>query len=140
MWKALCAMGPRDVSQLPVLKQKGSRRLKGILRRRDIIQAYNHAITKKAHDQHRAELLRVNKLDDADFIQLTIMPGSASEGRRIGELKLPEESLIVSVRRGNQLIIPHGYTRLRAKDQLTIFADNECLPVVEQRLAGRLQN
>jgi len=140
MWKALCAMGPRDVSQLPVLKQKGSRRLKGILRRRDIIQAYNHAITKKAHDQHRAELLRVNKLDDADFIQVTIMPGSASEGRRIGELKLPEESLIVSVRRGNQLIIPHGYTRLLAKDQLTIFADNECLPVVEQRLAGHLQN
>ncbi|MEJ2283129.1 MAG: TrkA C-terminal domain-containing protein [Desulfobacterales bacterium] len=59
---------------------------------------------------------------------------------KIGELKLPEESLIVSVRRGNQLIIPHGYTRLRARDQLTIFADKECLPVVEQRLAGRPQN
>ena len=48
--------------------------------------------------------------------------------------------MIVSVRRGNQLIIPHGYTRLRARDQLTIFADKECLPVVEQRLAGRPQN
>jgi Trk K+ transport system NAD-binding subunit len=139
VWKALCTMGPRDVSQLPVLKQKGSRRLTGLLRRRDIIQAYNKAIAKKAHDQHRAEALRVSKLDDADFTRVAITPGSASEGRLISELTLPEGCLIVSVRRGNQLIIPHGYTRLRAKDQLTIFADNESLPVVEQRLAGRRQ-
>jgi CIC family chloride channel protein len=139
VWKALCTMGPRDVSQLPVLQQKGSRRLAGLLRRRDIIQAYNHAIAKKAHDQQRADALRVSKLDDADFTRVAITPGSASEGRLISELTLPEGCLIVSVRRGNQLIIPHGYTRLRAKDQLTIFADNECLPVVEQRLAGRRQ-
>ena len=139
MWKALRAMGPRDVSQLPVLKQKGSRRLIGLLRRRDIIQAYNHAIAKKAHDQHRAEVLHVSRRDDADFSHVTITPGSASEGRLIRELELPEGSLIVSVRRGNQLIIPHGYTRLCAEDQLTIFANNECLPVVEQRLTGRKQ-
>jgi CIC family chloride channel protein len=134
MWKALCTMGPRDVSQLPVLNQKRSRRLIGLLRRRDIIQAYNNAIAKKAHDQHHAEFLRVGKLNDADFANVKIMPGSAPEGRLISELKLPEECLIVSVRRGNQLIIPHGYTRLRAKDQLTIFAENGCLAAVEQSL------
>jgi CIC family chloride channel protein len=134
MWKALCTMGPRDVSQLPVLEQMGSRRLIGLLRRRDIIQAYNNAIAKKAHDQHHAEFLRVSRLDDADFANVTITPGSASAGRLISELKLPEECLIVSVRRGSRLIIPHGYTRLHAKDQLTVFAENECLAAVEQRL------
>jgi len=134
MWKALCTMGPRDVSQLPVLKQRGSRRLIGLLRRRDIIQAYNNAIAKKAHAQHHAEFLRVSKLNDADFANVKINQGSASAGRLISELKLPEECLIVSVRRGNQLIIPHGYTRLHAKDQLTIFAENECLAAVEQSL------
>jgi len=134
MWKALCTMGPRDVSQLPVLKQRGSRRLIGLLRRRDIIQAYNNAIAQKAQAQHHAEFLRVSRLNDADFANVKIAPGSASAGRLISELKLPEECLIVSVRRGNHLIIPHGYTRLRAKDQLTIFAENECLAAVEQRL------
>jgi hypothetical protein len=134
MWKALCTMGPRDISQLPVLKQRGSRRLIGLLQRRDIIQAYNNAIAKKAHDQHRAEFLRVSKLNDADFAKVTITPDSASAGRLISELKLPEECLIVSVQRGNQLIIPHGYTRLRAKDQLTIFAENRCLPDVGHHL------
>jgi len=120
-----------------LLDQRGSRRLIGLLRRRDIIQAYNHAIAKKAHDQHRAEVLRLSRLDDADFTHVAITEDSVSSGRLISELELPEGSLIVSVRRGNHLIIPHGYTRLRAKDQLTIFADNECLPVVEQRLTGR---
>jgi CIC family chloride channel protein len=134
IYKALCTMGPRDISQLPVLEQRGSRRLIGLLRRRDIIQAYNNAIAKRAHDQHRAEFLRVSKLNDADFTKVTISPGSASEGRLISELKLPEECLIVSVQRGNQLIIPHGYTRLRAKDQLTIFADNGFLAAVVHHL------
>ena len=134
MWKALCAMGPRDIGQLPVLKQRGSRRLIGLLRRRDIIQAYNNAIAQKAHDQHRAEFLRVSKLNDADFAKVTITPGSASAGRLISELKLPQECLIVSVQRGNQLIIPHGYTRLRAKDQLTIFAENGCLLDIEHHI------
>jgi CIC family chloride channel protein len=134
MWKALCTMGPRDVSQLPVLEQRGSRRLIGLLRRRDIIQAYNNAIAKKAHDQHHAEFLRVTKLNDAEFANFKITPGSASEGRLISELKLPEKCLVVSVRRGNQLIIPHGYTRLRAKDQLTIFAENGSLATVKQSL------
>jgi hypothetical protein len=108
--------------------------LEVILRRRDIIQAYNNAIAKKAHDRHHAEFLRVSRLDDADFANVKITPGSASAGRLISELKLPKECLIVSVRRGNRLIIPHGYTRLRAKDQLTIFVENECLAAVEQRL------
>ncbi len=97
VWKALCTMGPRDVSQLPVLKQKGSRRPVGLLRRRDIIQAYNHAIARKAHDQQRAEVLRVSKLDDADFTHVAINPGSISVGRLISELALPEGCLIVSV-------------------------------------------
>ena len=137
MWKALGIMGPRDVSQLPVLEHRGSRRLAGLLRRRDIVQAYNHAIAKKAHDQHRAEVMRVSRRNGTDFTQVTIAPDSTAAGRLISEIKLPEGSLIVSVHRGNKLIIPHGYTRLQAKDQLTILTDDECLPVVEQQLAGR---
>jgi hypothetical protein len=135
MWKALRTMGPRDVSQLPVVKREGSRQLVGLLRRRDIIQAYNHAIAKKAQDQYQADMLRMSKIDDTDFAHVTIMPGSASADRLVSELGLPEKCLIVSVRRGNQLIIPHGYTRLHAKDRLTVLAENECLTAVERSLS-----
>jgi CIC family chloride channel protein len=144
MWKALRTMGPRDVNQLPVVKQEGSRQLVGLLRRRDIIQAYNHAITKKAHDQHHADMLRMSRMGDTGFTDVTINPGSASADRLVSELGLPEKCLIVSVRRGNQLIIPHGHTRLRVRDRLTVLAENECLAAVEQRLceaaACKLEN
>jgi NhaP-type Na+/H+ and K+/H+ antiporter len=36
--------------------------------------------------------------------------------------------------KGNERIIPHGYTKLCAEDQLMIFADTECLAAIEQRL------
>ena len=86
------------------------------------------------HCHRHAEFLRVSRLDDANFTNVKISPDSASAGRLISELKLPEKCLIVSVRRGKQLIIPNGYTRLRPKDQLTIFAENDLLANVEQRL------
>jgi CIC family chloride channel protein len=51
MWQALHRMDPRDISQLPVMEQEGSRRLIGLLRRRDIIRAYDVAVAKQAHDR-----------------------------------------------------------------------------------------
>ena len=110
--------------------------LVGLLRRRDIIQAYNHAIAKKAHDQHQAECLRVSKLDDADFVHLTLPPDAPCVGRRISELELPEACLIVSIRRGRKLMVPHGYTMLRGNDRLTVISDNASRQIVEKRLVG----
>jgi CIC family chloride channel protein len=133
---ALRRMGPRDVSQLPVLEKEGSRRLVGLLRRRDIIHAYNLGVAKKAHDQHRAEVLRVSRLDDADFIHVTVPPESSSADRKISELELPPQCLIVSVHRGRKLVVPRGSTVLRGRDRLTVLAARECLTLVKEQLTG----
>jgi CIC family chloride channel protein len=50
MWNVLHRMGPRDISRLPVMEQEGSRRLIGLLRRRDTIRAYDVAVAKQAND------------------------------------------------------------------------------------------
>ena len=57
-------------------------------------------------------------------------------GGRVSEIHLPQECLLVSVRRGHKLHIAHGYTVLQAGDRVTIFADDECLPTVRQCLTG----
>jgi CIC family chloride channel protein len=67
MWKALKRLGTRDVGRLPVVQDEASRQLVGAIRRQDIIRAYNQAIVKRAHHQHRAETLRLGKLDGAGF-------------------------------------------------------------------------
>jgi CIC family chloride channel protein len=136
MWVALRRLGTRDVSRLPVVEGEGSRQLLGVIRRADIVRAYNNAIVKRAHHQHRAEVLRLGKLDSAAFVHVGIPPDSPIVGQQVSKIRLPEECLIVSVRRGRKLHIAHGYTVLQADDQVTVLASGECLPAVRQHLTG----
>jgi Trk K+ transport system NAD-binding subunit len=136
MWVALRRLGGRNIGHLPVVEGRGSRRLVGMVYRRGIIRAYNRAITKQAHHQHRDETLRLDKLDDAGFAQITVTPDAPVVGLRIREVDWPDESLIVSVRRGGKLYVARSYTSLQAQDQVTVFANNDCLPIVRQYLSG----
>ena len=54
----------------------------------------------------------------------------------VSEIKLPEESLLVSIRRGRKLRVTHGYTVLQGRDRVTIFANQADIPVVRQILTG----
>jgi Trk K+ transport system NAD-binding subunit len=110
----------------------------GMIRRQDIIRAYNHAIVKRAHHQHHAETLRLGKLDGAGFTQIDIPPDAPTVGRRISEIALPDDCLIVSVRRGRKLYIAHGNTLLQREDLVTVFAADDCLPEVRKRLTGEV--
>jgi len=136
MWMALRRLGTRDVGRLPVVEQEGSRRLVGTVRRSDIIRAYNNAIAQRAQHQHRAEVLRLGQLDRAGFEHIEIPPSSPAVGQRVSEIDLPDECLIVSVRRGRRLHVPHGYTVFQGGDRVTIFADQDCMQMVRQRLTG----
>lgn len=55
-------------------------------------------------------------------------------GILLRDLKLPKDVIILSVRRGDQVIIPHGYTRLRLHDYLSIVGSLESLDAVSLRL------
>jgi CIC family chloride channel protein len=136
MWKALRRMGTRDVGRLPVVEQEGSRRLVGMVRRSDIIRAYNQAIAQRAQHQHRAQVLRLGQLDSAGFTHIDIPPHSPIVGQRVSEIDLPEECLIVSIRRGRRLLVPHGYTVLQGGDKVTLFATHDCISGVCQQLTG----
>jgi CIC family chloride channel protein len=137
MWKALKRLGTRDVGRLPVVEDQASWRLVGVIRRQDIVRAYNQAIVKRAHHQHRAETLRLGKLDGAGFQHISIPPDAPAAGRRVSEIDLPDECLIVSVRRGRKLHIAHGHTRLQSEDLVTVFTADECLSEVQQTLTGQ---
>jgi chloride channel protein, CIC family len=136
--QALRRLGVHDVSRLPVVEKEGSRRLVGVVRRGDIIRAYQRAILKRARHQHQVEIFRLDKLDGAKFVQIDIPPQSPVVGKRIIELHLPSECLIVSVRRGRKLHVAHGYTVLQAGDRVTVFADQNTVPQVRQQLMGEL--
>ena len=117
---------------------QNEKRLVGVVRRVDIVRAYNHAITRRAHHQHRVETLRLGKLDGMSFVHVDIPAGAPTLGQSISEINLPNECLIVSVRRGRKLHIAHGDTKLQSGDQVIIFAAHDCKPVVLSILTGKL--
>ncbi len=141
MWQALRRLGSRDLGRLPVVDRDGTGKLLGVVRRSDIIRAYNHAIIKRARHQHRAETLRLGDLDSARFVHLDIPKISPVVGRRLSDIQLPDDCLIVSVRRGRKLHVAHGYTTLQGGDKVTVFANHDCVSLVRRALIdGELTN
>lgn len=134
MWSALRKLGVGDIGRLPVVHRGHEREMVGVVRRKDIIQAYNLAIIKRSQHQHRVGIERLGNLIKSEFITIKVPPESKVVGKQISEIKLPQECLIVSVRRSRKLYIAHGYTTIFAGDELTVFAQEACIPEVQSRL------
>ncbi|MDD2955389.1 MAG: TrkA family potassium uptake protein [Oscillospiraceae bacterium] len=48
-------------------------------------------------------------------------------GVRLSELRLPEESIIVSITRGSELVIPRGSTQILSRDKIIVICKNSVL-------------
>ena len=51
----------------------------------------------------------------------TVTAGSPADRKLLSEIPWPENSLIASIQRSSQVLIPHGKTLLQAGDRLTII-------------------
>ncbi len=123
MWVALKRMGIRDIGRIPVVDRENPRRLVGLVRRSDIVRAYHLGIVRKAEIRHRTERLRLGKLDHTEFVDITLPEGCPVVGKRVAEVEWPPDCVVVSIRRGRDVIIPHGRTILQAGDKVTFFLD-----------------
>ncbi len=55
--------------------------------------------------------------------ELSILPGSPYDGRRIVELGLPEEFLVVLIDRDEDYVVPSGGSEIRTGDRLLVISD-----------------
>ena len=129
LWEALRKLGLRDISRLPVVSPQNPKNLLGIIRRRDIIRAYNLAIARRSEIAQRLQELRVGE-GDTEYIKVELPADAWAVGKRVQDLNLPEDCVLVSIRRGRRLIVPHGNTVLQPGDRITIFTTRECKPRV----------
>ena len=128
MADALNRLSVRDIGRLPVVSRRDPNLLLGAVRRSDILRAYNIALTRRAHIQHKAARIRLRKVDHTEFLELDVTPGSPCVGARIENLAgaMPHEAVLVSVRRASgEIIIPHGDTVLESGDRIVAFADED---------------
>jgi Trk K+ transport system NAD-binding subunit len=88
----------------------------------------------RSHHQYKADILKLGKLDDTMFVHIVIPQDATVVGKRVKEIDLPEDSLIVSVQRGKKQHVVHGNTVLQSGDKITVFTEEECFPSVRDRL------
>ena len=83
----------------------------------------------------QATRLLLGMEEGQDTIELEVQDESL-HGILLRDLKLPSDVIMLSLRRGEQVVIPHGYTRLRRHDFLTVVGSQESLDKVSLRLAA----
>ncbi len=120
-------MAPRDLSRLPVVARDDPRRLLGVVRRNDIVRAYEVGALRREEARRRAETTQSVSDTQAQFIDLHVPPNSNVEGKTIADLKLPRAAVLVSIRRGHELVIPHGDTKLFVGDVVTALCERDCI-------------
>ncbi|MEJ2012496.1 MAG: chloride channel protein [Anaerolineales bacterium] len=110
-------MAPADLSRVPVLDRTQPTRLVGVIRRNDIVRAYERASAM----QGEKVLQGMPKPPGSEVVEFIVSDSSASVGENLAQIGLPRECVVVSIVRNGEVIIPHGDTVLQPGDQVTIL-------------------
>jgi CIC family chloride channel protein len=110
-------MAPGDLSRVPVLDRTRPTRLVGVIRRNDIVRAYERASAM----QGEKILPGMPKLAGSEVVEFIVNEKAASVGKSLAQIEFPRECVVISVVRNGEVIIPHGDTVLEPGDQVTIL-------------------
>lgn len=112
----------RAVHQIPVVEDHDPRVVAGVLRRNELLWAY-----KELADEHQRLLDRTGDEgipSHSDSVQMEVQVQEGQEAlclRRIREISLPKNTLIVLLRRGDRAVVPKGDTRVEPGDVLVFL-------------------
>jgi Kef-type K+ transport system membrane component KefB/Trk K+ transport system NAD-binding subunit len=79
--------------------------------------------------------LMTSTTDGRDLRELILMNPDLN-GKRLSEVRFPGELRVLAIRRNDEVIVPHGTTRLALGDHLTILGDLDVIQEVENLASG----
>jgi CIC family chloride channel protein len=130
VFRAVRRMGSLDVGRLPVLDPV-TRRVVGIVRRQDVVRAYQRGIDRSLGAQQRAEAGRLRDLAGVRFVEFVLERDAPVVGQAVRDISWPERSVVTSVRRAGEVVVPDGATVLEAGDELVVLTgDPDAVRVV----------
>ncbi|BCX05877.1 MAG: chloride channel protein [Candidatus Roseilinea sp.] len=135
--EALERMSRLDVGRLPVVSRDDPRRLVGLLRRSDVVRAYEVALKRRVAQRHHESAVRLDALTppQVEVLEMEIEAGAPADGCRLSEVAIPTGCVIASLRRGGRVFVPRGGTVLHAGDVLVVTVDGRA----RERLLEQLQ-
>lgn len=130
--EALQQLGARDVGRLPVVERGNPRRMVGLLRRADLVLAYSR-LARNTPAPTQPEVM-----GDLKFFRVHLDAASPAAGRRVRELRLPEECILVSIRRDEHTLVPRGETQLKPGDCVIALGRAECMAALQGSVAQQI--
>jgi len=73
--------------------------------------------------------------DGAEFGEATVL-NSRFEGSQVADVKLPGNALIMGIRRGGEVIVPHGYTTLSVDDTVMLVGSPDSIRETASLMGG----
>jgi CIC family chloride channel protein len=131
--EALEQLTSRRVSWMPVIDVEATaagKHVVGVLTAADIVHAYRETLMK---DSRRMRGL----VEGTVMIEATIEPGMKIAGRPLREAHLPNECLVVSIRRQSELLFPRGSVVILPGDLVTFLVSPRGEERLQQYLAER---
>lgn len=71
------------------------------------------------------------------MVEVPVKRGGEADGKRIMDLDLPQEALVILVHRAGEFLIPKGTTELQGEDSILVLAPKNKLETVETRLGEK---
>jgi Trk K+ transport system NAD-binding subunit len=68
----------------------------------------------------------INSEDHRDVVEVNLS-NQKLFGKRVRDIYLPEDVLLLSIRRNQEIIVPHGTTLLNRGDRITLIGDTDIL-------------
>lgn len=134
--EALQRLSLRDIGQLPVVAREDHSKSLGVLRRVDILQAYDAALTRQAFytDQKIENRLDAITEESVKIFEITLQAGNPHIGKKVKEINLPADALLVRLRRKQKIWIPKGETVLREGDRILVVCEAKDWHAVQRQL------
>jgi chloride channel protein, CIC family len=135
MFRALRRMASIDVGRLPVVSAEDHGRLVGLVRRADVVKAYQRAVTRSLGAQQRAASSQLRDLAGTQFVEVVVDADAPAAGREVRQVTWPPRTILTSIRRRGEVVMPNGLTRLEPGDEVLALTDIDHAEQVRRLLA-----
>jgi len=131
---ALRYFGLTDVGRIPVVDRDDPRHVCGVLRRSDIIHSLSMALVEKQDKIQHINKMRMESLIQSELMEILVTRKDWANHKLLSEIPLPDDSVIVTIHRGGEMIVPRGHTQILAGDLLDCFVGNGNVDALKKAL------
>jgi CIC family chloride channel protein len=126
MGSALGRLSARGLGHLPVMDRSQPTRLVGLSGERTLSGPTASPWRGERSCSIGAKRMQLRDIDGTEFVEIVLTEGDRAVGKSIQEVakEMPSDCILVSIRRGGRILIPHGDTFLQAGDRVTAFAES----------------